>query len=289
LLRKDRAAAPREAFHFSSDRSPNSVHKSVRKSVDEHSLLIDDLYPHSYDFYWVGLFVGMSVPMLRPMLRRILTWMLVVWLPASLQAADTKSAVLHSQGGVWVNGMEAADASAVFPGDLLETKPGFTASLSQDGSTVSIQPESVVKFEDNLLVLDHGNLLVGTTTGMRVRVHCLTVIPVSDTEWTQYEVTDVNGNIQVAAHKKDVRIELEGNRQKTPSTTEATGGTTVHEGEQASRRESEACGAAMSPVSVLKAVNPAWIAAGAVGTGILICWLAHCFGGGSGPVSPDKP
>jgi hypothetical protein len=255
------------------------------KSVRESSLLIDDSYTRSYDFYWVGLFVGMSVPMLR----RILTWMLVVWLPASLQAADTKSAVLHSQGGVWVNGMEAADASAVFPGDLLETKPGFSASLSEDGSTVSIQPESVVKFEDNLLVLDHGNLLVGTTTGMRVRVHCITVIPVSDTEWTQYEVTDLNGNIEVAAHKKDVRIELEGNHTKTPSATQATGGTTVHEGEQASRRESEACGAPLNPASALKGVNPKLVAAGAVGTGILICLLAHCFGGGSGPVSPSQP
>jgi hypothetical protein len=218
--------------------------------------------------------------------------MLVVWLPASLQAAETKSAVLHSQGGVWVNGMEAADASAVFPGDLLETKPGFSASLSADGSTVSIQPESVVKFEDNLLVLDHGNLLVGTTTGMRVRVHCITVIPVSDTEWTQYEVTDVNGNMQVAAHKKDVRLEPEGNHVKAPSagtTGETSGGNTVHEGEQVSRRESEACGAAPNPASVLKGINPVWVAAGAVGTGILICWLAHCFGGGSGPVSPDKP
>ncbi|MGA9978807.1 MAG: hypothetical protein WBQ08_09240 [Candidatus Sulfotelmatobacter sp.] len=229
--------------------------------------------------------MGMSVPMLR----RVLTWMFVVLLPASLQAADAKSAVLHSQGGVWVNGMEAADASAVFPGDLLETKPGFTASLSEDGSTISIQPESVVKFEDNLLVLDHGNVLVGTTTGMRVRVHCITVIPVSDTEWTQYEVTDVNGNIQVAAHKKDVRIEIEGNHAKAPSATEATGGTTVHEGEQSSRRESEACGAPPNPASTLKAINPKLIVAGAVGTGVLICWLAHCFGGGSGPVSPSQP
>ena len=54
-------------------------------------------------------------------------------------------------------------------------------------------------------------------TGMRVRVHCITVIPVSDTEWTQYEVTDVNGNIEVAAHKKDVRIELEGIRRRLPA------------------------------------------------------------------------
>jgi len=266
-----------------------SFSRFTRESGDEHSLLIDDSYTPGYDFNWVGLFVGMSVPMLR----RMLAWMLVVLLPASVQAAETKSAVLHSQGGVWVNGMEAADSSAVFPGDLLETKPGFTASLSEDGSTVSIQPESVVKFEDNLLILDHGNLLVGTTTGMRVRVHCITVIPVSETEWTQYEVTDVNGSIQVAAHKKDVRIEIEGNHQKMPSATEASGGSSggsvVHEGEQATRRESEVCGVPPNPASYRGAIQPKWIAAGAVGTGILICLLAHCFGGGSGPVSPDKP
>ncbi len=219
----------------------------------------------------------------------MLTWMLVVLVPASLQAADTKSAVLHSQGGVWVNGMEAADSSEVFPGDLLETKPGFSASLSVDGSTVAIQPESIVKFEENLLLLDHGNVLVGTTTGMRVRVHCITVIPISDTEWTQYEVTDVNGSIQAAAHKKDVRIELEGNHQKTPSATEVSGGTTVREGEQATRRESEACAAPLIPTSYTGPLQPKWIATGAAATGILICLLAHCFGGGSGPVSPSRP
>jgi hypothetical protein len=231
--------------------------------------------------------VGIRVPMFR----RVLIWMLVAYLPASLQAADTTPAILHSQGGVWVNGMEAADSSAVFPGDLLETKPGFNASLSIDGSTVSIQPESVVKFEENLLALDHGSLLVGTTTGMRVRVHCITVIPVSNAEWTQYEVTDVNGTVQVAAHKKDVRIELEGNPQKTPTATVASGGTAVHEGEQASRRESEVCAAPPQPKAASGPLNlnPKWIAAGGVGAGILICLLAHCFGGGSGPVSPSQP
>ncbi|HLW85892.1 MAG TPA: hypothetical protein VKR60_11815 [Candidatus Sulfotelmatobacter sp.] len=243
------------------------------------------------------------------MCRRVLTWILVAILPASLQAADAKSAILHSQGGVWVNGMEAADASAVFPGDLLETKPGFSATLDVDGSTVSIQQESVVKFDDNLLILDHGNLLVGTTTGMRVRVHCINVIPVSSAQWTQYEVTDVNGSVQVAAHKNDVRIELEGSLLKTPVPTATPGGasggapggasggmpglggTTVHEGEQATRRESEVCAAPPKPASASGplGLSPKWIATGAGGAGILICLLAHCFGGGSGPVSPSQP
>jgi len=61
-------------------------------------------------------------------------------------AADTGSAILRSTGGVWVNGMEVADSSAVFPGDLLETKPGFIANLDAEGSSILIQGESVVKF-----------------------------------------------------------------------------------------------------------------------------------------------
>jgi len=228
--------------------------------------------------------------------RRLLTWVLVILLPASLQAQETKPAILHTQGGVWVNGLEAADSSAVFPGDLLETRPGFSATLTYDGSTVSLQPETIVKVEDNLLVLDHGSLLVGTITGMRVRVHCIKVIPVSPTDWTQYEVTDVNGSVQVAAHKKDVRIEIEGSHQKTPGVTGPSGGagtheggTVVHEGEQVTRRETELCGAPFRPTTAGTILNPKVIGATAVGGGLLICLLAHCFGGGSGPVSPSTP
>jgi hypothetical protein len=229
--------------------------------------------------------------------RRFLTWVLLILLPASLQAQETKPAILHTQGGVWVNSIEAADSSAVFPGDLLETRPGFSATLISDGSTVSLQPETIVKMEDNLLVLDHGSLLVGTITGMRVRVHCIKVIPVSPTDWTQYEVTDVNGSVQVVAHKKDVRIETEGSHQKTPGVSGTAGGagtheggTIVHEGEQVSRRETELCGAPLRPTGAGVPLNAKLIgAAAAAGGGLLICLLAHCFGGGSGPVSPSQP
>ena len=64
-----------------------------------------------------------------------------------------------------------------------------SATLSLDGSTVLIQPESVAKLQDDLLVLDHGSVSVGTSKSFKVRVNCLTVVPVLN-EWTQYEVTD---------------------------------------------------------------------------------------------------
>ena len=89
---------------------------------------------------------------------------MMVMVPLSLlgqtPSAGTPSAILHTQGGVWVNGYEARDSSAIFTGDLVETKPGFSASLSLEGSTILIQPESVAKFQQELLVLDHGLSLI---------------------------------------------------------------------------------------------------------------------------------
>jgi hypothetical protein len=68
---------------------------------------------------------------------------------------QTGAAILHTQWGVWVNGYEARDSSAVFAGDVLETRPAPSANLSLDGSSVLIGPESVAKLQTNLLELDH--------------------------------------------------------------------------------------------------------------------------------------
>ena len=60
-------------------------------------------------------------------------------LPLWLFAADTGAAILHTRGGVWVNGTEVADSTAIFPGDSRETKSGFVANLGAEGSSVLIQ------------------------------------------------------------------------------------------------------------------------------------------------------
>ena len=200
---------------------------------------------------------------------------------------QTGGAILHAQGGVWINGYEARDSSAVFPGDLLETKPGSAANLNLDGSTVLIQPESVVKLQTNLLELDHGSVAVGTSRGFKVQVHCITVVPVLN-EWTQYEVNNLNGSVQVAARKDDVYVERKRDDKKPSPETEASHGTTVHETEQKSFNESEICGAPAQPVGPASGLSPKWIAAGgAAGAGILICVLL-CRGGKT-PISSSTP
>src|SRR5947209_5864261 len=127
-------------------------------------------------------------------LRNLLCWIMICCCPLMIAAQDTGSAVLHSDGGVWVNGLEVTASTVVFPGDLLETKPGFVANLDTEGSSVLIQPESIIKFQGTFLELEHGGVAVGTSTSMSVHVNCIKVEPVS-TERTQYDVADLSGTV----------------------------------------------------------------------------------------------
>jgi hypothetical protein len=223
-------------------------------------------------------------------ISRIICCVLVVILPLSL-LGQTPSAILHAQGGAYVNGQEAKDASAIFSGDTIDTKPGFSVTLALEGSSVDIQPESVTKFQTDFLELDHGGVAVGTSTKFKVKVNCITVTPVVD-DRTQYEVTDVNGTVQVAARKNDVNVEIhKGGGKPSPETGESKGGT-VHEGEQRSYKESEECGAPPRATGTNQSpLDSKWvkIGAGIVGGGILICVLLLCPSSGPSPISPDHP
>ncbi|HWW13875.1 MAG TPA: hypothetical protein VN310_04365 [Candidatus Dormibacteraeota bacterium] len=222
-------------------------------------------------------------------LRNFVCWMMAVLCPLALSAADTGSAVLHSEGGVWVNGLEVAASTVVFPGDLVETKPGFVASLDAEGSSVLIQPESVVKFQGNFLVLEHGSVSVGTSTLMSVHVNCIKVEPVS-AERTQYDVADLSGTVQVAARKNNVYITQGGALRKAPKENVPSQSATVHEGQQATRDESEVCGAAPRPGGATSGVNTKWIEIGAgAGGGVLLLCLLLCKSSGHTSVSPSQP
>src|SRR5271165_7048654 len=225
-----------------------------------------------------------------PASRNVLCWVLIVLCPWSLAGAQTGSAVLHSEGGVWVNGFEIAGSSVVFPGDLLETKPGFVANLDAEGSSVLIQPESVVKFQGTFLSLEHGSVSVGTSTLMSVHVNCIKVEPVS-TERTQYEVADISGTVKVAARKNDVNITQTGGALRKPTAkSEISQSANVHEGETASRDESTACGAAIRPGPAGNGLNTKWLEiGGGAAAGVIVLCVLLCRGSGSSSMSPSQP
>src|SRR5579871_2383499 len=221
-------------------------------------------------------------------LRSLLCWAMAVVLPSSIAGQSvpdqSASAILHTDGGVWVNGYEAHDSSAIFPGDLVETKPNASANLVLHGSTVLLAPETVGKFQGDSFELDHGVVSVVTSKSFKVRVNCIRIAPAQN-EWTQYVVSDLNGSVQVSAKKMDVNVEREPGQGKPTVEGQASQSATVHEGEQKTYDESEICGTRPPPSSPGTGISPKWIAVGGGGgAGLLICLVLHCFGS-----TPTKP
>jgi hypothetical protein len=219
--------------------------------------------------------------------RNLVCGVMAVVLPTSLMAQDSARAMLHSDGGVWLNGNPAPNSSAIFPNDLIQTQPGSSAKIDAHGSAVRVQPETVVQFNGDELILDHGGLQVDTSYGMKVRVNCITISPLAQA-WTRYDVTDLDGRVTVAARENDVQIHFQAAAFRQ-SKQAAVSDVTVHQGEQATR--DERCGEAARPSDVINAkvaiLNNTWtVRAGLVAIGVLTCW-ALCRG--DDPLSPDKP
>ena len=213
----------------------------------------------------------------------------MVILPVSLLADDTGAAMLRSNGKVLLNGNNAPVSSALFPDDLIQTPKDVGARIEATGSTADINPETVVQFEGNELSLDHGSLSVSTSRGMRVRVGCLTITP-ANPGLTQYDVTDIDGKVTVAARKNDVNIDESGANPHQAKQAGHTSRVTVREGEQKSREEK--CGAAeiRQPSNIAgqgAIMNSPWVkGAGLAIIGGVTCW-ALCRG--DEPVSPSHP
>jgi hypothetical protein len=208
-------------------------------------------------------------------------------MPPSLMAQESGGAMLHHDGRAWVNGSPAPNSSAIFPGDLIRTEQGTTAKVDAEGSTFTVEPETIVRFGPDELVLDHGRVQVNTWRGMKVRVDCLTVIPPAQ-EWARYDVIDVDGKVDVLAYQNDVTIHYHG-AAMLHSKEGVFADVVVHQGGQATREER--CGATAKQAPVAGAsgaiLNSVWVkGAGLVAIGVLTCW-ALCRG--DEPVSPTLP
>jgi hypothetical protein len=197
---------------------------------------------------------------------------------------------LRSSGtGVLVNKNSSPESIALFPDDLIETPKSVVARLEITGSAADIGPETMVQFESDELALDHGNVSVNTTRGLRVRVGCLTVTPVNLSERTQYDVSDLDGRVTVNAAKNDVYIDARSKKPQEAKNPSRSSRDVVREGEQKSREEK--CGGAYLRGDSRPALGPwmnsmwAKILAGGVAGTIACLGLCH----DDDPASPSKP
>ena len=222
-----------------------------------------------------------------PEWRKFVCSVMIVLIPSSLLAQGSDRALLHSDGGTWLNGNPAPDTSAIFRDNLIQTQKAHSARIDAEGSSVIVQPETVVQYEGDELMLDHGSLQLSTASQMKVRVDCITVIPVT-ADRTQYDVTDVDGKVKVSAFKNDVKIHYAGGNLRK-SKQNGSSDVIVHEGEHATRDEH--CGAPIKPSSGLDADGPILNSPWARGAGLAAVAVITCYAlcRSTTPVSPWKP
>ena len=221
--------------------------------------------------------------------RNVTVFLVVVTLPASSFADDTAAAMIRSSGeGVSVNGNPALPSVAVFANDFIETQKQGVARIEMSGSSVNVDPETILMFDTQELSLDHGRLAVFTGRGLRVRVGCVTITPVNPSSETAYEVLDREGKVTVHATKSDVYIDTKSKstkERKNPSHSRDL----VRESEQKLRDE-RCAGTAIkgqTTPGIGAALNSPWaIGAGVTAVGALTLWVL-CKG--DDPISPSAP
>jgi hypothetical protein len=210
--------------------------------------------------------------------------LLAVLFPAHMMfAGETASAMLYTNGAAWLNGSEVPKSAAVFEGDMLQTRPDSTARIQSNGSSVMVLTDSLVKFEGPAVELEHGAVRVTTSRGLAARAGDVTIKPASNT-WTEFQVMDVDGRVQIAANKGDLTVQDDKGTTTVTQGQETTKDDTS-DTEKKKKKRRKAAGAAPAAGGGIMS-SPAVVYGGlavAGGVGVWV-WLQH-----EPPVSPACP
>lgn len=217
--------------------------------------------------------------------RKMVSCVLLLAFPASLFAADSGAAMLYATGAAWVNGSHVPNASAIFAGDLVQTRSDAAANINAPGSSITVLGDSLVQFDGASLKVEHGGVAISTSKGVSASAGDVKVAPASNS-WTEFNMTDVDGTVKIAARKGDLSI------------TDDNGTTTLAQGQETTRDEQSD----QSSDSKKKNKKRGTGAAPAAGGGVLDSPLAIGIGGAvivgvtawvlirnDNPVSPSEP
>ena len=138
--------------------------------------------------------------------RGLVSCVLIILFPGSLFAADSNAAMLYTNGAAWVNGTHVPrSSSAIFSGDLLQTRSDSVANINEPGSSITVLSDSLVQFQGASVDIQHGGVTVSTSKGIAATAGDVKVTPASST-LTEFNVSDVDGTVRIAARKGDVTI-----------------------------------------------------------------------------------
>ena len=162
--------------------------------------------------------MGMSV------FRSMVSSLLLLIVPSCMLAADSGAAMLYATGAAWLNGSHVPNSSAIFAGDLVQTRADGAANIHAPGSSITVLGDSLVQFEGASLKVEHGGVTVSTSKEMATTAGDVRVAPASNA-WTEFNVTDVDGTVRIAARKGDLTV------------TDDSGTVTLAQGQETTRDE----------------------------------------------------
>lgn len=219
-------------------------------------------------------------------LRSLVSCVLVLLLPCSLLAADSNAAMLYTSGAAWVNGATVPNlSSAIFSGDLLQTRSDSVAKISEPGSTITVLADSLVQFEGASLKIEHGGLAVSTSKGIAARAGDVRVSPVTNA-WTEFNVTDVDGIVRIAARKGDLTVTDGQNTVTLAQGQETTRDESSNSDKKGKKKGTSPNGGAVPAAGGGAMNSPIVVGAGAAAIGAATIWVLTR---SDEPASPTKP
>jgi hypothetical protein len=218
--------------------------------------------------------------------RKMVSCVLLLIVPASLFAADSGAAMLYANGAAWLNGSHVPNSSAIFAGDLVQTRSDSAANIHAPGSSITVLGDSLVQFEGVSLKVEHGGVSVSTSKGVATTAGDVRVAPVSNA-WTEFNVTDTDGTVRIAAHKGDLTITDDNGTVTLAQGQETTRDEQSDQGDNKDKKKDRKRAAGAIPAAGGGGLNsPIAIGAGAAAIGGVTTWVLLQ---STNPVSPSTP
>lgn len=221
----------------------------------------------------------------RSAFRGLVSGVLAILLPVSLFAADSNAAMLYTHGAAWINGTHVPrSSSAIFAGDLLQTRSDSVANINEAGSSITVAEDSLIKFEGSSVNIEHGAVTVSTSKSVATTAGDVKVMPVSKA-WTEFNVTDVNGTVKIVATKGDVSVSDGYATVTLAQGQETTRDETSDTDQNGKKKKKQMSGA--PPAATGGIMSSPWaVGAGSAAIGGLTTWVLIK---NDNPASPTKP
>jgi hypothetical protein len=222
--------------------------------------------------------------------RKLVSCVLLLMMPGSLMAADSGVAMLYADGAAWLNGSHVPKSSAIFAGDLVQTRSDSAANIHAPGSSVTVLGDSLVQFEGVSLKVEHGGVSVSTSKRLATTAGDVKVAPASNA-WTEFNVTDTDGTVKIAARKGDLFITDDNGTvtlaQGQETTRDEQSQQTDNSNNNNKKNKKRAAGAGAAPAAGGGALSsPIAVGVGAAAIVGVTTWVLLQ---GSNPVSPSQP